>query len=154
MEGAGRAEDLKLYIENDGKLYQEQTVPLRRALERERAGGGYRHEHAVEAYMALVEIGAKRYVAEFGGTVNRRFPSAIRKVVAEELADAFEAEASLGNYDYLLEPAEGTGARSPAALEREIAGIVEGHERRSHRGRDRAARRRADDHGRVHRRAR
>jgi len=131
------AEELELYIENDGDLHRQQHQPIIKALMAKRARGEYDEARAIDAFMNLVESGAKKYHQEHG-TPGRpwhdAFSVATRRVVAQNLAKTFEAEAGLGNYDQLLPkkyqpepaisgppPGAGRGARKTGAqLDREV----------------------------------
>lgn len=140
------ATELKLYIDNDADLYRRQRTPIDKNLVTKKARGQYKHDLAVKLFGYLVESGAKKYAKEFGTPDqpwHRMFDASTRRLVAEELARDFEAEANLGNYDHLLpkkyhgtsaSPASGrvvispSGTRShsikkksPAQLNREIA---------------------------------
>lgn len=96
------ATELRLYIDNDSALYQGQATSIYKNLATKKARGAYKHDLAVKLFGYLVESGAKKYAKEFGGTWHQMFDVPTRKAVAEELTDAFEAEAKLGNYDNLL----------------------------------------------------
>lgn len=104
MPDTHAATDLKIYIDNDGDLYRQQTTSILKNLVTKRARGQYRHDLAVKAFGYLVEAGAKKYVREFGDDQpwNRLFDAGTRKLVAEDLTGDFEVEAALGNYDQLL----------------------------------------------------
>lgn len=105
MTDAHAAEELKLYIDNDGDLYRRQTTSILKNLATKRARGQYNHDLAVKAFGYLVESGAQKYAREFGSPDqpwHKMFDVGTRKQVAEELTKNFEAEAKLGNYDRLL----------------------------------------------------
>jgi hypothetical protein len=98
-------EELTLYIVNTSQLYPER-LSIYASLMRRRAQGKYGTGSASRAFASLVEHGAQRYVKEFPefrhAQWGRLFPPAVRRQVAAALAEGFEAEAALGNYDYLL----------------------------------------------------
>jgi hypothetical protein len=105
MPDINAAAELKLYIDNDEELFRRQTTPIRKNLVTKRARGQYKHPLAVKAFGYLTEAGAKKYNKEFGTSDlpwHKVFDAGTRKLVAEELAGDFEAEAALGNYDHLL----------------------------------------------------
>jgi hypothetical protein len=105
MHPMNAAEELKLYIDNDGALYRSQTTSILKNLVTKRARGEYRHDLAVKAFGYLTEAGAKKYAKEHGSPDlpwNKMFDVTTRKQAAEALTRAFEGEASLGNYDHLL----------------------------------------------------
>lgn len=99
------ATELKLYIDNDGDLYQSQTTYILKNLATKKAQGKYEHELAVKAFGYLADSGAKKYAEEFGSSDrpwNKMFSASTRRAVAEALTRAFEGEYDLGNYDHLL----------------------------------------------------
>jgi hypothetical protein len=99
------ARELKIYIDNDGDLYRQQTTSILKNLATKRARGVYKHDLAVKLFGYLVEAGAKKYVKQYDAPNAKWhdvFNVATRKAVAEDLARDFEAEAKLGNYDNLL----------------------------------------------------
>jgi hypothetical protein len=119
MSNADRvaSHELKLFIDNDGQLYERTAVPIRRNLMAKRAQGKYAHKRAVDAFMYLVEAGAKKYNQEFssGTPWHALFPLATRRATAEELARSFETMAGTGELDYLLAPSERRRAAAPVA---------------------------------------
>jgi hypothetical protein len=106
-------EELTLYIVNTSQLYPER-LSIYAALMRRRIQGKYNTSGAAKAFALLVEHGAQRFVKEFPEFRHvpwaKLFPPAVRRKVAAILVEAFEAEASLGNYDYLL---GGRGQKNP-----------------------------------------
>lgn len=92
------AQELVLYIENDGDLYRQQNVPILRNLANKAAQGKYDHQKAIKLWMYLMDNGAKKYAKEFGGTWNTMFPVAARKEAAKVFADDFEANWKAGEY--------------------------------------------------------
>jgi len=104
MADAHAAHELKLYIDNDGDLHRRQTTSILKNLVAKRARGIYQHDLGVKLFSYLAEEGAKKYAREFGSDQpwNKMFDVSTRKQAAEELANDFETEAGLGNYDQLL----------------------------------------------------
>lgn len=98
------ADQLKLYIDNDGDLHRQQTTSILKNLMTRRARGEYDVDKAVVLWGYLVESGAKKYAKEHSPTVpwHVLFPVPLRREVARALARDFESEAGYGNYDHLL----------------------------------------------------
>ena len=99
------ADELRLYIDNDGDLYRQLTQPIMKNLMKKIDKGTYEHDLGVKAFMHLVDAGAKKYVKEFGSPHDKwheMFPQDVRWEVARELAMTFLDEAELGNYDQYL----------------------------------------------------
>jgi hypothetical protein len=96
------AEELKLFIDNDGSLYRQQTTSIFKNLITKVGRGTYDSSKAVTLFMYLVEAGAKKYAKEFGGTWNLMFSVPTRKLVAAAMRDDFEFAAKNGEYDHYL----------------------------------------------------
>jgi hypothetical protein len=115
------ATELKLFTENDGDLYRQQTTSILKNLATKKASGKYDHDKAVDLFMYLAESGAKKYVKEFGGpeaSWHDTFPKDIRQLVAAEWRDEFETEYANGAYDSMLPKkyqAASTGPKAQAA---------------------------------------
>ncbi len=92
LRGEAESDELKLYIDNDGDLYRQQTTSIIKNLQRKLTKGIYDKSKAEKLWMYLVENGAKKYAKEFGGgTWHKMFSMADRKAVAKELNEDFLA---------------------------------------------------------------
>lgn len=94
--------ELKLFIDNDGDLYRQRTMPIMKNLARKMRKGNYDPTKAVKLWMYLVNDGAKKYARDFGGEErgwHEMFPKAIRLMVAKALAEDFEEEIKVGGHD-------------------------------------------------------
>jgi hypothetical protein len=99
------ANELKLFTENDGDIYRQQTASILKNLATKAAKGVYRHDGGAKLFMYLTETGARKYAQEFGGpgaAWHEMFPIAVRRIVADEWATEFEAEYKNGSYDSML----------------------------------------------------
>jgi len=96
------AHELELYITNEAALFgpQSQAESIRKNLLRKMKAGTFDPERSVDAWMYLVEAGAKRYAKEYAEPRDwsSMFSVPTRRAVAETLAEEFETEAKLGNY--------------------------------------------------------
>jgi hypothetical protein len=120
------AAELKLFTENDGDIYRQQTTSILKNLAAKKASGKYDHDRAVDLFMHLAETGAQKYVREFGGQGERAswygmFPKDIRRIVATEWRDEFEAEYANGAYDNLLPKKYQSGSALHAAEMKRLA---------------------------------
>jgi len=95
------AQELKLFTENDGDLYRQQTTSILKNLTTKKASGKYDRDKAVTLFMYLAESGAKKYAREFGGVWHDMFPVPVRREVAKAWWDEFEVEYATGAYDDL-----------------------------------------------------
>ena len=82
--------ELRLFIDNDYILYQSRFIPMIENLKRKVKRGVYDHQKAPKLFIYLVDVGARKYCADFGGTVRQCFPKAVREAVAQEYADEFK----------------------------------------------------------------
>jgi len=108
-EGADEhaAQELVLYIENDAKLFDSnsQAQAIRKNLLRKMKKGVYDSQRADQAWMYLMETGAKAYCKEFCSSVkdwSTVFAKPTRELAAAYFAKDFETEAKLGNFDHIL----------------------------------------------------
>lgn len=96
------ARELKLFIDNDGELYRQQTMPIMKNLARKMRKGVYDSARAVKLWKYLADSGAKKYAREHGGPKvkwSEMFPVSIRMMVAKELAEDFDDEMKVGGLD-------------------------------------------------------
>jgi hypothetical protein len=95
--------ELILFIENDGQLYQQQTVPIEKNLYRKKKKGTYDHRKAPKLWGYLVESGAKKYVKDLylGDAWYTIFPPDVRRAAAKEMADDWLSNYKSGYYDHL-----------------------------------------------------
>jgi len=102
------AHELELYITNEAALFgpRSQAESIRKNLLRKMKAGSFDTARSVDAWMYLVEAGAKRYAKEYADPSDwsRMFSVPTRREVARTLAEEFETEAKLGNYH--LNPSE------------------------------------------------
>ena len=99
------AEELKLFIDNDGQLYRGQTTSIYKNLVTKKARGQYNSKLAEKAFLYLATSGAKKYAKDVGGDPrqwNTMFPMKVRKITAAKLEKDFRTEMELGNYDNML----------------------------------------------------
>jgi len=109
MSDPHAAEELKLYIDNDGNLYRSQPLAILKNLATKRARGEYRHDLAVKLFGHRVESGAKKYNKEFGsGQPWHQLAEAERRGISLDFH---------GRHDHARK-------KSPAQLKHEIAAAL------------------------------
>ena len=90
------ARELKIFIDNDGQLYKQQTRSIEKNLCRRRAKKTYDHKKSVKLWKYLADSGAKKY-AKTSGSNNSKwfemFDVPTREATAKRLADDFRSEA-------------------------------------------------------------
>lgn len=94
------ARDLQIFIDNDGDLYRQQTLPIQKNLSRKWQKGTYDSSKAPKIWEYLVESGAKKYHkdAHASGKWYQMFPPALRRAVAKDMAADYEEELEMGNF--------------------------------------------------------
>lgn len=105
LRGDAEVGELKTFIDNDGRLYEQQTKPIMKNLATKLAKGVYDRTKAEKLWMYLVENGAKKYTREVeieGVPWHQVFSMEDRKAVARDLNADFLTEYKLGNYDHLI----------------------------------------------------
>jgi hypothetical protein len=95
------AEELVLFIQNDGELYQSQTTPMIKNLLRKMNSGVFDYDKSVQLWMYLVDAGAKKYVQDLSIDLpwHKAFPKAVRQEAAQLLADDFRASYEMGEFE-------------------------------------------------------
>ena len=99
------ADELRMFIDNDGQLYRGMTTSIHKALVTRKARGQYDKTKAQKAFLNLATAGAKKYAKDVGNDPrgwHTMFSMNVRKIVAKEMEDFFRGEMELGNYDHLL----------------------------------------------------
>lgn len=102
--GHAEQSELKLFIDNDGDLYRQQTTSIIKNLATKMAKGVYDRAKAEKLWMYLTESGAKKYAKESGdgGAWHNMFSITDRRQVAKDLNDNFIDEWKSGSYRNLL----------------------------------------------------
>jgi hypothetical protein len=89
--GRGAAEDLVLFITNDGDLYRSQTTPIITNLARKKAKGTFNKKLAPKLFQYLADAGAKKInrLEGFRGRGYGEFTPDSRRAAAKELLDYY-----------------------------------------------------------------
>ena len=95
------AKELKIFIDNDNKLYKQRYIPIIKNLSKKKKSGRYRSSLASKGFMYLVDDGAKKYVREFGGNVRDVFPRRVKLELAKEYAKEFEQIYKDQEFDFM-----------------------------------------------------
>ena len=66
-EGKIEQRELKLFIDNDSRLYRQRFLPIMRNLSNKMSKDRYKASLAERAFMYLVNDGVKKYISDFGG---------------------------------------------------------------------------------------
>lgn len=92
------ANELQLYIENDGQLYRQQFQPIVNNIKRKIKSGKLDESKLPQLFMYLVDNGAKKYQKEFGNE-DFSFDKKTRQYVAREMAKDTLHQIKNGEYD-------------------------------------------------------
>jgi hypothetical protein len=99
-EGSTETRELKLYIDNDGQLYNSRYMPIIKNLSKKMKKGKFDKRLAVKGFMYLVDDGARKYIRDFGGSKGM-FSKKDKIEVAKEFADEFEEIYKNKEYDFM-----------------------------------------------------
>jgi hypothetical protein len=99
-EGSIEQRELKLYIDNDGQLYNSRYMPIIKNLSKKMKKGKFDKRLAVKGFMYLVDDGVKKYIRDFGGSKGM-FSKKDKIEVAKEFADEFEVIYKNKEYDFM-----------------------------------------------------
>ncbi len=99
-EGSIEQRELKLYIDNDGQLYNSRYMPIIKNLSKKMKKGKFDKRLAAKGFMYLVDDGVKKYIRDFGGSKGM-FSKKDKIEVAKEFADEFEEIYKNKEYDFM-----------------------------------------------------
>jgi len=106
----GTVDEIDFFMANNAQLIKQRTDSIRKNLIRKLKAGKYDHKQAPKLWMLLIDEGTKRFMKENDITQNIKdfFPKNDRMLFAEQLADEFILEVSIGQWDSLggLKPGE------------------------------------------------
>ena len=95
------ATELELFIVNDSTVYAQKVEPILKNLSRKHKKGQYDIKKAIKGWMYAVDLGAKKYAADFGSGSNegfKMFDKPTRMHVASELEKNYRNEIQNGDY--------------------------------------------------------
>ena len=88
-------DELLMYLQNDGQLYRQRTVPIEKNLKRKADNSKFDIKLAPKLWMNLVNDAVKKYAKEFGV----QFSKQDRMMVAEYLTYEWVAKYLDGEYN-------------------------------------------------------
>lgn len=91
--------ELELFIDNDGDLYRQRTVPIHKNLVTKIARGDFDINKAPLIYKYLIDDGIRKYNKDFGGM---ELSKPERDNLAKQYVNRFLDEAQYGNYENYL----------------------------------------------------
>ena len=93
--GEWEANELLLFVENDGTLYETMTRPYQKKLVVRKKNGTYSKLQAHRGFMHIARAGTQKYRSDIDA--RQRFSIADMRKVADRMLEFFEDEYSLGN---------------------------------------------------------
>jgi len=90
------ARELTLFIENDGRLYQQITTPIINNYAKKKVKGTFNKPLALKGLLNLVEAGRRKYIKDFGslgGTVSMDTKKEIAKQLYSMINESATFEA-------------------------------------------------------------
>lgn len=99
--------ELRIFIDNDSKIYDLFVVPFIKAMIKRVKAGTYDRTKGLKNWQTVAEQGAKKYTLAYCGKDdkwNHIFSKAVRDAVADELEMHYMEEIVLGNYDSFDKP--------------------------------------------------
>ena len=99
------AEELVMYAQNDGQLYQQRIKPILKNMVTKKGQGKLDKKLLPKLMMYLVDDAAKKYTKEMGSPGqkwNDMFPKKVRNIAAQKLADEYYREVMDGEHDDYL----------------------------------------------------
>jgi hypothetical protein len=92
--------EIKMFIENDGNLYRQQTLPILKNLSKKYQKGTFDVTKASKLYRYLIDNGLQKYHKQFGNRGSKWYNilnTSDRQFLAEWFADETLAELQAGN---------------------------------------------------------
>ncbi len=92
-------DELELFIDNDGALYESRSLPIYKNLERKWKRGVFDQTKAAKGFSYLIDDGAKKFHRDFryGGKWYQTFPKSLRDELSKRYAQNMAEELRAGN---------------------------------------------------------
>lgn len=111
--------ELELYMDNEGRLYNQKKSILANIMRKMKAGK-YDHRLAPKLWMYWVDEGAKMYVREFGGDVKTMFAKDLRESLAKDIADRELKLIEEGEYSSIKVAMDAEAGEGPSAVPSDV----------------------------------
>ncbi len=99
-EISAESRELRLFIDNDAKLYKQRYIPILKNMSKFKKKGRYNSKLAIKAFMYLVDDGAKQYAKDYGGT-SKMFSKKDKLEIAKEYAEEFEEQFNNKEFNFM-----------------------------------------------------
>lgn len=95
------ARELRLFIDNDSRLYKSRYIPILKNLSKFKRKGKYNSKLAIKAFMYLLDDGAKQYVKDYADGDASIFSKKDKLQLAKDYAEEFESQYNNQEFDFM-----------------------------------------------------
>mgnify|MGYP006215914725 CR=1 FL=1 len=92
--------ELRLFIDNDARLYKSRYIPILKNLSKFKKKGKYKSKLAIKAFMYLIDDGAKQYIKDYGGDQST-FSKKDKLELAKDYTEEFESQYNNQEFDFM-----------------------------------------------------
>ena len=93
--------ELRLFIDNDARLYKSRYIPILKNLSKFKKKGKYNSKLAIKAFMYLIDDGAKVYAKDYADGDASIFSKKDRLQLAKDYAEEFESQYNNQEFDFV-----------------------------------------------------
>ncbi len=93
--------ELRLFIDNDARLYKSRYIPILKNLSKFKKKGKYNSKLAIKAFMYLIDDGAKVYAKDYADGDASIFSKKDRLQLAKDYAEEFESQYNNQEFDFM-----------------------------------------------------
>ena len=95
------ARELRLFIDNDARLYKSRYIPILKNLSKFKKKGKYNSKLAIKAFMYLLDDGAKQYIKDYTDGTTSIFSKKDKLELAKDYAEEFESQYNNQEFDFM-----------------------------------------------------
>jgi hypothetical protein len=93
--------ELRLFIDNDARLYKSRYIPILKNLSKFKKKGKYNSKLAIKAFMYLIDDGAKVYAKDYADGDASIFSKKDRLQLAKDYAEEVESQYNNQEFDFM-----------------------------------------------------
>ena len=93
--------ELRLFIDNDARLYKSRYIPILKNLSKFKKKGKYNSKLAIKAFMYLIDDGAKVYAKDYADGDASIFSKKDRLQLAKDYTEEFESQYNNQEFDFM-----------------------------------------------------
>jgi hypothetical protein len=95
------ARELRLFIDNDARIYKSRYIPILKNLSKFKKKGKYNSKLAIKAFMYLLDDGAKQYIKDYTDGTTSIFSKKDKLELAKDYAEEFESQYNNQEFDFM-----------------------------------------------------